>query len=420
MPETVNPFVMAQQQLDDVAEKINLNPAIHKLLREPMRELHFSLPVKMDDGTTSIFRGFRIQHNDARGPAKGGIRFHPQENIDTVRALATWMTWKCSLVDLPLGGAKGGVICDPREMSEQEIERLCREYIRVVVKMIGPLQDIPAPDVMTNPKMMAWMMDEYIKITGKYLPGVITGKPLPIGGSHGRVPATGKGVVCNIIEAAKHLSLDTQKLTCSIQGFGNVASYAADDFAAFVGKVIAVSDVKGCIYNPDGLDIKMLREISNSYGEIDREKLPKNCQQLPGNKWLELEVDVLIPAALDGQIRKDNVAKINPQVKIIAEGANGPTTPEADEYLVEKGVFIIPDFLCNSGGVIVSYFEGVQNAMNFYWTEAEVNEKLQAIITRAFHQVVEKAEERGVNNRDAAYMLAIEKVATAMELRGWV
>ncbi|MEI6222639.1 MAG: Glu/Leu/Phe/Val dehydrogenase [bacterium] len=417
---TLNPFAAAQKKLDEVAEKLHLDPAIHQLLREPQREISFTFPVKMDDGTTKIFRGFRVLHSEAIGPGKGGIRFHPQENIDTIKALATWMTWKCSLVQLPLGGAKGGVICDPRTMSEGETERLCRAYIQKIAYQIGPLQDIPAPDVMTNPKMMAWMIDEFMKIRGEYLPGAITGKPLGFGGSRGRTPATGKGVVFTIREAFKHLGQDFAGKTCSIQGFGNVARYAALGFIDMGGKVLSVSDVNGCIYCPTGLDIYKLLEITTQYGEIDRSKLPTGYEERDRDEWLAFEVDVLIPAALDGQIRSDNIDKIKHSVKIIAEGANGPTAPEADEELNRRGVFIIPDFLCNSGGVIVSYFEGVQNSMNYYWSEEEVYQKLDLMITQAFRNVVTIAHDKNLSNRDAAYSIAVDRVAQAVRLRGWV
>lgn len=420
MPKsTVNPFLMAQSQLDAIAKVMNLNEGVHQLLREPVREVSFTIPVR-HGGVFHLYRGFRVLHNDALGPGKGGIRFHPDENIDTIRALSMWMTWKTALLELPLGGAKGGVICDPRSMDDRQVEKVARGYVRNVLQLLGPLQDIPAPDVMTNEKTMAWMMDEYVRLTGKYISGVITGKPLGLGGSQGRPAATGKGVVYTIREAMKFLGIDPYQSTCAIQGFGNVGRNAALAFEELGGKVVAVSDVHGCIYCPTGLDLEQLLQVTNQYGEINREQLPLGCQDIDDSAWMELEVDVLIPAALDGQIRKDNVDRINPRVKIIAEGANGPTTPEADSYLSDRGVFVIPDFLCNSGGVVVSYFEGVQNTMNFYWSEQEVYQKLDEKISKAFHEVNTLSQEKSIPLREAAQMIAIDRVAKAMTARGWV
>ena len=419
---------MAQRQFDHVAGLLKLDPQVAEILRWPMREFHFRIPVRMDDGTIRVFQGFRVQHNDARGPNKGGIRFHPAETIDTVRALGTWMTWKCAVADLPLGGGKGGVIVDPATLSVTEKERLCRGWIQQMWKNIGPRQDVPAPDVGTTPQMMGWMMDEYSKLSGQYTPGMITGKPLGGGGSLGRTEATGFGVVYNIREAMKHLKLEPQKCVAAIQGFGNVAQYAAIGFIEILkGKVLCVSyydradKVSYTVSKKDGIDPHFLMTITDQYGTIDKTKARAAGYVIEdANAWIGKEADVLIPAALEGQVNAETIKLIHPRVKIIAEGANGPTTPEADEVIKEKGIFIIPDFLCNSGGVTVSYFESVQNDMNYYWTKEEVIEKLDTKMTIAFRGVLEMSLERKVYMRDAAYMVAIDRVVKAMQLRGWV
>jgi len=415
MTEKLNPFKIAQQQLDEAAAILKLEPGIHALLREPMRELHVTIPVKMDDGSVKVFKGFRVQYNDARGATKGGIRFHPEETIDTVRALAAWMTWKTAVVDIPLGGGKGGVICNPKELSQGELERLSRGYIRAIAKFIGPETDVPAPDVYTNPQIMAWMMDEYSIITGYNVPGVITGKPLPLGGSAGRGDATARGGVYTIREAAKVLGLNLKGAPCAIQGYGNAGYYGHVLAQEILGmKVVAVSDSKGGIYKADGLDPKAVSEHKEKTGSVVNFPGAKN---ITNEELLELDVMVLIPAALENQITEKNAAKI--KAKIVAEFANGPTTPEADKILFANGVYVIPDFLCNAGGVTVSYFEQVQNAYDYYWPIEEVHEKLDRKMTAAFHAVHEMAQKHKVNNRVGAYLVAVHRVAEAMRLRGW-
>ena len=421
-------FEAVQNQLDDFAKMLKLAPEVHAILRYPMRELHVLLPVRMDDGSTKVFQGFRIQHNDARGPAKGGIRFHPDESIDTIRALSMLMTWKCALAGLPLGGGEGGGIVDPAALSEGEKERLCRCWIRETWKNIGHLVDIPAPDVGTTPQMMGWMMDEYIKIKGEFHPGIVTGKPLGIGGSLGRKEATGFGAIICVREALKHLGLDPKQCRASIMGFGNVAQYAAVNFVKIGGKVICVSywnrlDKKSyTISKVDGIDPGFLQSITDQYGSIDNKKALSNGYQVEdGDAWLSKEVEVLIPGALEGVITGETLKKISPKVKIIAEAANGPTTADADAVLRKNSnIFIIPDFLCNSGGVICSHFEGVQNNMNFYWDEEEVNQKIEKTMVNAFWSVVEIAKEKKIYLRDAAYIIALKRVTEAMKLRGWV
>jgi glutamate dehydrogenase len=428
MSEKMNPFKMAQQQFDEVAEQMGLDKSVRDMLRWPMREFRFQLPVRMDDGTIKVFFGFRVQHNDARGPAKGGIRFAANETLDTVRALATWMTWKTAVAEIPLGGGKGGVVVDPSQLSTGEKERLCREWIDAVWKNLGPRNDVPAPDVGTTSQMMGWMMDEYSKLRGEYVPGVITGKPVGGGGSRGRTAATGFGVVVTVREAMKHLDIDARTQTASIQGFGNVAQYAARTFIEMLGgKVICVScwdntDKVAYTYTKmDGIDPYFLQGITDEYGTINREEAERAGYQVEdGDAWLYKDVDVLIPAAVEGVITGENVENISEQVKILAEGANGPTTPEADVVLKERGVFVIPDFLCNAGGVTCSYFEQVQNDMNYYWSEEEVLNKLDDNMAQAFNSVLETALEKNLYMRDAAYWVAIAKVETAMRLRGWV
>ena len=374
------------------------------------------------------FEGFRVQHSDVRGPCKGGIRFHPAETVDTVRALAMWMTWKCAVADIPLGGGKGGVVVDPATLSIGEKERLCRGYIQQIWKNIGPRQDVPAPDVGTTPQMMGWMMDEYSKLKGEYTPGVITGKPVGGGGSLGRTEATGFGLIYNIREAMKHLNINSKDCVAAIQGFGNVAQYAAVGFTENLkGKVICVSfwdrgdRTSYTVSKKDGIDVRFLISITDQYGSIDKQKAQDSGYTIEASTaWLGKEVDVLIPAALEGQINAETVEQINKRVKIIAEGANGPTMPEADEVIKSRNIFLIPDFLCNSGGVTVSYFEGVQNDMNYYWHRDEVLEKLDTKMTSAFEKVLKMAQQENVYMRDAAYMVAIASVVKAMELRGWI
>ncbi len=417
MSENLNPFAIAQQQLDEAAKILKLDEGTHQALRWPMRELVVTLPVRMDDGSIQVFRGFRVQYNDARGPTKGGIRFHPAETIDTVRALAAWMTWKTAVVDIPLGGGKGGVICNPKEMSIYELERLSRQYIRQVGRIIGPTKDVPAPDVYTTPQIMAWMMDEYYWQEGYNAFGVITGKPLAIGGSKGRGDATARGGVFCIREACKKLNIEPSKVTYAIQGFGNAGQYAATLMKEVLGadKLVAVSDSKGGVYNPNGLDPYKLVEYKQKTGQVSG--FP-GADSITNEELLELDVDVLIPAALENQITADNAARI--KARISAELANGPTTPEADKILYDRNVFVIPDFLCNAGGVTVSYFEQVQNAYNYYWTVDEVYKRLDQKMTDAFLNVYETANKYNVDMRKAAYVVAVSRVAEAMKLRGWV
>jgi glutamate dehydrogenase len=424
---TYNPYETAQAQFDRVAEIIGLDESTREILRQPMREYHFTIPVRMDDGSVKIFKGFRIQHNDARGPAKGGIRFHPNETIDTIRALSMWMTWKCSVVDIPLGGGKGGIICDPRNLSEREQEQLCRGYVRQIARDMGPSIDVPAPDVMTNAKHMLWMLDEFEAIHGGRYPGFITGKPVGMGGSLGRTEATGFGVICTLREALKEMGINPKYTTASIQGFGNVARNAAMTYQQLGGKVIAIScwdntDKKAYTFlKKDGLDIEALTEITDSFGTIDKKKAcDMGCEILPGDAWLEQDVDIIIPAALENQITESTVHKISKQVRILVEGANGPTLPEADEVIKERGIFLIPDFLANAGGVTCSYFEQVQSNTNYYWEKSEVLEKLDTRMTSAYKAVSKLAREKNLYMREAAYVIAINRVAQAVKHRGWV
>ncbi len=422
-----NPYDMAQAQFDNVAEILNLDDATRQILRNPLREFHFSIPVKMDDGTTKIFKGFRVQHNDARGPNKGGIRFHPQETIDTVRALAMWMTWKCAVVNIPLGGGKGGVICDPHHLSMKEQEQICRGWIRQMARNVGPLQDVPAPDVMTNAQHMLWMLDEFEVIHGAKYPGFITGKPVGMGGSLGRAEATGYGVIFTVREALKNMNIRPQDTTAAVQGFGNVAQFAIELYQQLGGKVVCVSSWDQndkCSYTfkkLSGVNLQELLKITDKFGGVDKAEAKKlGYEILDGGAWIEQDVDILIPAAMENQINQDNVNKITKRVKIIAEGANGPTTPEADKVIKEKGIFVIPDFLANAGGVTCSYFEQVQCNMNYYWEKDEVLGKLDVKMTAAFHAVSDLAKKRNLYMRDAAYVISISRVAQACKDRGWV
>jgi len=427
MSTAYNPYENAQKQFDGVAEILGLDSGMRELLRQPMKELHFTIPVKMDDGTTKVFKAFRVLHNNARGPGKGGIRFHPHETDDTVRALATWMTWKCATVDIPLGGGKGGIICDPPALSKSEMEKLCRGYIRGVWNQIGHEVDIPAPDVGSNAQCMLWMMDEYETITGAHYPGVITGKPVGMGGSLGRTEATGYGLIYVLKGLLKNMGIAVNSTTASLQGFGNVAEYAARMYTELGGKVIAVScwnqaDSKAYTFKKtDGCDIPQLVSIKDSFGSIDKDKaLALGYEILPGDAWLSQDVDILMPCALENQITPAVFPNISQKVKIIVEGANGPTTPDCDPLIKERGIIMLPDFLANAGGVTCSYFEQVQNNMNYYWGKEEVLEKLEYAMTKAFNAVYELAKERDVYMRDAAYIIAINRVADAVKLRGWV
>ncbi|MCD6329362.1 MAG: Glu/Leu/Phe/Val dehydrogenase [Candidatus Cloacimonetes bacterium] len=427
MDKSFNAFKMAQNQFDAIADKLNLNEASRELLRTPMREYHFTIPVKMDDGTSKVFRGFRIQHNDALGPCKGGIRFHPLETVDTVRALSMWMTWKTSVVDIPLGGGKGGVICDPHNLSAREQEQICRGWVRQLHRNVGPLRDIPAPDVMTNGQHMLWMLDEYETIMGEKYPGMITGKPVGMGGSLGRTEATGYGVIFTVREALKEMNIKIEDTTASFQGFGNVSQYAIKLYDQLGGKTLCVSswDQKDqtsyAFYKKEGINLDELLEITDRFGGIDKTKAKElGYEVLPGYKWLEIDCDILVPSAMENQITGENVHKINSNVKLIAEGANGPTTPEADEVLKERGVFIVPDFLCNAGGVTCSYFEQVQCNMNYFWSKDEVLGKLDYKMTTAYHKVSKLAREKKLYMRDAAYMISVDRVVRASVARGWI
>jgi glutamate dehydrogenase (NAD(P)+) len=411
-----NSFEIATKQLDDCAKILNLKSDVHEMLRHPMRELHVSIPVRMDNGKIKVFQGFRVQYNDALGPTKGGIRFHPEETIDTVRALAAWMTWKCSLLGLPLGGGKGGVICNPKELSEGEMERLSRSYIKSIWQFIGPRKDVPAPDVYTNSQTMAWMMDEYSKITGINNFGCITGKPLCVGGSCGRADATARGGMYTIREAAKELGIDMKNATIAIHGYGNAGCYAALLSKEFFGaNVVAVSDSKGGVHNKNGLD---LDGVCTCKAETCSVVNAPNTQMISGEELLELDVDILIAASLENIITAENAPEV--KAKIVAELANGPTTPEADEILYKNGVHLIPDFLCNAGGVTVSYFEMVQNASMYYWDLETIHERLATKMSTAYHSVLDSAKKYDVNMRKAAYVVAVNRVIEAMKIRGLI
>ncbi len=411
-----NPFAAAQTQFDRAADLLELEPPMRQFLRVPQRELHMTLPVRMDDGHVEVFTAFRIQHNDARGPNKGGIRFHPQETVNTVKALAMWMTWKTAVVDIPLGGGKGGVICNPKAMSETELERLSRTYVREVWRIIGPHADVPAPDVYTTPQIMAWMMDEYCKLSGTSDFGVITGKPLEIGGSLGRGTATAQGGWYTVREAAQFLDLPLKGASVAVQGFGNAGSYAAlIGQQQFGCKVLAVSDSRGGIINEMGLDIPEVIKYKRQTGSLEGYRY---AEPISNEELLELNVDVLWPSALEDVITAENAGRI--KAKIVAEAANGPTAPEADEILYNNGVHVIPDFLCNAGGVTVSYFEMVQNYSRDQWSEEDVDRRLDRKMTEAYHAVLETARKREIDMRTAAYVVAIQRVAAAVRLRGWV
>lgn len=422
-----NAFTDAKRLFDHAADLLDLDQATRDFLRTPVREYHFSIPVRMDDGKVKIFQGYRVMHNDARGPAKGGIRFHPHETIDTVRALAMWMTWKTAVVDLPLGGGKGGVICDPHNLSAFEQERLCRGWIRQVYKNIGPHIDIPAPEVMTNAQHMLWMVDEYEVISGSRQPGVITGKPVGMGGSLGRAEATGYGVIITLREALKELGMDISETKASVQGFGNVSQYAIELYQQMGGTVTCVSSWvqdeqdSFAVYKEDGIDLQELRSITDSFGGINISKAVKlGYQMIPGNDWLKQEVDIIIPAAIENQITGENVGDIHKKVRVIAEAANGPTSPDAAKIIDKRNIYTIPDFLANAGGVTCSYFEQVQSNMNYYWEKDEVLSKLDIKMTSAFISVSDFAQSNNLNMRDAAYVISVNRVSQACKDRGWV
>jgi len=413
---TLNPFEISQRQLDMAAEKLNLDPQVHELLREPLRILEVHFPVRMDDGVYKTFTGFRVQYNDARGPTKGGLRFHPEETIDTVKALAAWMTWKCAVVGIPYGGGKGGVICNPKELSTTELEGIARGYVRAVGRFIGPERDVPAPDVYTTPQIMGWMMDEYSKMVGYNVPGVITGKPIPLGGSLGRGDATARGAVYCIIEAASELDIDLKGATVAIQGYGNAGYFCGTLMEELAGaKIVAVTDSRGGVYNENGIDPEAAFKHKQQSGSLTGFGGHK---AITNDEILELDVDVLIPAAIENVITDKNAANV--KAKIVAEAANGPTTPEADAILHQNGVYVIPDFLCNAGGVTVSYFEWVQNIGGYYWPIEDVHTKLKAKMVTAFHETHNMAKQNNVDNRIGAYMVSVMRVAEAMKLRGWV
>ncbi|MFQ5590070.1 MAG: Glu/Leu/Phe/Val dehydrogenase [Phycisphaerae bacterium] len=413
----LNPFAIAQQQLDEAARKLGLDTATHEFLRWPMREYHFTLPLRMDNGSTRIFKGYRVQYNDARGPTKGGIRWHPEETVDTVRALAAWMTWKTAVVDIPLGGGKGGITCNPKELSDAEKEGLARAYIRAVGRELGVHRDVPAPDVYTTPQIMAWMMDEYEIMMGHSHPGMITGKPIVVGGSQGRGDATARGGVYCVREAAKVLQMDLSNATYAIQGFGNAGQFAATLHPEILGggTLIAATDSRGGVFNNDGIDPQALVKHKLESGAVAN--FP-GTQPITNEQLLELNCDVLYPSALEGVITSRNAANI--KAKIICELANGPTTPEADKILFEKGNYVIPDFLANAGGVTVSYFEQVQNTYNYYWSLDDVHEQLDRKMTAAFNAVFEMSKKTKADNRIVAYMVAVSRVAEACKIRGRV
>jgi glutamate dehydrogenase (NAD(P)+) len=416
MQDKFNPFRIAQQQLDEAAEQLGLDPATHELLRWPMHEIKVTLPVKMDDGSTKVFHAFRVQYNTARGPAKGGLRWHPDETVDTVRALAAWMTWKTSVIDIPLGGGKGGVVCSPKEMSETEKERLARAYIRALARDLGVTRDVPAPDVYTTPQIMSWMMDEYEVIAGERHPGVITGKPLAIGGSQGRNDATARGGIYCTREAAKAYDLELKEETMAVQGFGNAGQFAALLGEKLLGlKLVAASDSKGGIYNANGVAAEKIVEYKLKNGSL--EGFPE-AENISNEDLLELPVTVLFPAALENVITETNASKL--RCKISCELANGPTTPEADNILYDKGIIVLPDFLANAGGVTVSYFEQVQNTYNFFWELKEIHWRLDEKMRQAFKSVHDMSQRQKVNMRQAAYLVSVARVAEACKLRGWV
>lgn len=410
-----NPFDIAKQQLREACEALSLDPGVYEILKEPARVYSVAIPVKMDSGAVKTFVGYRVQHTDVTGPCKGGIRFHPRVDVDEVKALSMWMTMKCNLVGLPYGGGKGGVICNPKKLSKAELERLSRGYIRAIVDVIGPDRDIPAPDVYTNAQVMGWMMDEYSKLVGRYSPGVITGKPLSVGGSLGRSEATAQGCIYTIREAAKCVGLELGKARAIIQGYGNAGSVAARLLHQLGVTIVGVSDSQGAVYCPDGMDPLELSQHKEKTGSV---KGFPGGKEVDGQELLEMACDILVPAALENVITASNAGRI--QARIIAEAANGPTTPEADEILHRRGIMVIPDILANAGGVTVSYFEWVQNQMHFYWTAEEISQRLEHMMVQAFAKTYEMSCKKKVPTRLAANMVALERIAQAMASRGWL
>jgi glutamate dehydrogenase (NAD(P)+) len=421
------PLIEVQKQFDRAAHRLGLDPGATQLLRSPLREHRVMVPVRMDDGTTNVFEGIRVQHNDARGPFKGGIRFHPSADVDEVRALAMLMTWKCAVADLPLGGAKGAIVCDPRRLSRGEQERLCRGWVRQMARNLGPQIDVPAPDVMTSGQHMIWMLDEFEAIYGNKVPAFITGKPVGLGGSPGRAEATGYGVVAVLLEALRRLERDPRGATASIQGFGKVAQHAARRFVHAGGTLLAVSswdarDQRAYTFRKlAGVDPAELSALTDGFGTINRTAAAEcGYEVLSGSAWIEQDVDVLIPAALEGQITTANAPRVHGRVRVIAEAANGPTTADASRLLEERGIAILPDIVANAGGVTASYFEQVQGQSNYYWDREDVLEKLDERMTTAFAAVHERAVRERLSLRDAAYLIAVERVAHACRERGWV
>jgi len=412
--EKINPFQIALKQLEEAAKILNLDKGMFDMLSHPKRVLTVSIPVKMDDGSMRVFTGYRSQHNDARGPYKGGIRYHPDVTIDEVKALSMWMTWKCAIADIPYGGGKGGIICNPKDMSENELERMTRRFAYMISDIIGPHTDIPAPDVYTGGKEMAWIMDTYSALKGNFVqPELITGKPIPIGGSLGRNEATGRGLAYTVREAAKELGINMKESTTVVQGFGNAGQFSSKLVQDQGAKVIAASDTQGAIINSEGISADALMKHKKETGSVVGFD---GSRSISNEELLETECTILIPAALENQITKNNAGKI--KAKIVAEAANGPTTPEADEVLYENGILVIPDILANGGGVTVSYFEWLQNLRRDYWTEEEVNNRLDKNITKSFHDVYDAHKKYNVDMRKAATLLAINRVAEATKIRG--
>ncbi len=426
-PPTFNIFDMAQKQFNRCADLLELDQPTREFLKIPVREYRFSLPIFLDNGESVVLQSFMVQYNDARGPTKGGVRFHPSETIDTVRALAMWMTWKCAINNLPLGGSSSGVVCDPHQFTMKEQERICRGFVRKIAHLAGPEWDVLGPDIMTGPQHMLWMLDEFEAIHGKKMPGFITGKPIHHAGSKGRKEAPGYGAMVIVREVLKELGMNIENTRASFQGFGMVGQHAAQLYHQMGGTITCVAcwnHAERSAYSfvkRDGIDFNQLLEITNQFGEIDKEKaLALGYECLPGDDWLAQEVDILVPAALENQLRQDNFERINPRVKIIIEAANGPTDPDIDPLLAERGITLVPDILANSGGVICSYFEQVQGNMNYFWSKEEVLSKIDTQITSAYYDVSNFASRYNVSLRDSSYMLAIDRVARACHERSWI